>query len=197
MTMSIFLKAFALIGLILLSPVILISCILIIFEDGIPVFFVQERIGKNEKTFKLFKIRTMIKNAPITGTHNISKNHLLRFGNLLRRLKIDELPQVINYIFGDLNLIGPRPGMPSQIELLRARKEKKIFQIKPGITGLAQIMGYDMSNPKLLSDIDKLYIDKKSIRLDIMIFFATFFNIMKTKIRDELKNEIKLIESKN
>ena len=67
MTMSIFLKAFALIGLILLSPVILISCILIIFEDGIPVFFVQERIGKNEKTFKLFKIRTMIKNA-ITGT---------------------------------------------------------------------------------------------------------------------------------
>ena len=80
---------------------------------------------------------------------------------------------------------------------MRARKEKKIFQIKPGITGLAQIMGYDMSNPKLLSDIDKLYIDKKSIRLDIMIFFATFFNIMKTKIRDELKNEIKLIESKN
>ena len=197
MTVSIFLKIFALIGLILLSPVILISCILIIFEDGMPIFFVQDRIGKNEKTFKLFKIRTMIKNAPITGTHNISKNHLLRFGNMLRRLKIDELPQVINYILGDLNLIGPRPGMPSQIQLLSIRKEKKIFQIKPGITGLAQILGYDMSNPKLLSDIDKLYIDKKSIRLDLMIFFATFFNFIKTKIREELKNEINLIKYKN
>lgn len=114
---NIVLKIIACICIIFLSPFLLISAFLIMIEDGMPVFFIQNRLGKDMKEFKIYKIRTMFRDAPNKGTHEVSKNNYLKTGSMLRKLKIDELPQILNYILGDLNLIGPRPGLPSQHEL--------------------------------------------------------------------------------
>ena len=195
--MKIVLRILAAMGLLILSPLIFISCILVFFEDGMPIFFIQERIGKNEKKFNLIKIRTMLRETPSLGTHEITVDRYLKSGRILRKLKIDELPQVLNFIIGDINLIGPRPGLENQIELLDFRRSKNIYRIKPGISGLSQVLGYDMSSPQLLSDVDSLYIEKKSILLDLNIFFATFFNIFKLKLRNKFKREIIKIEEKN
>ena len=91
-----------------------------------------------------------------------SSNHLY-FGSFLRKIKVDELPQLINYLKGELALVGPRPCLSNQIELEKYRDNYGIFDVKPGITGLAQILGYDMSNPEILTKIEKLYINKKSL----------------------------------
>ena len=195
--MKIVLRILAATGLLILSPLILISCILVFFEDGMPIFFIQERIGKNEKKFNLIKIRTMLRETPSLGTHEITVDRYLKSGRILRKLKIDELPQVLNFIVGDINLIGPRPGLENQIELLDFRRSKNIYRIKPGISGLSQVLGYDMSSPQVLSNVDSLYIEKKSILLDLNIFFATFFNIFKLKLRNKFKREISKIEEKN
>lgn len=195
--MKIVLRILAAMGLLILSPLILISCILVFFEDGMPIFFIQERIGKNEKKFNLIKIRTMLRETPSLGTHEITVDRYLKSGRILRKLKIDELPQVFNFIIGDINLIGPRPGLENQLELLDFRRSKNIYRIKPGISGLSQVLGYDMSSPQLLSDVDSLYIEKKSILLDLNIFFATFFNIFKLKLRNKFEREITKIEEKN
>ena len=186
---------FAFIGLILISPLIIFAMAIIFIEDGSPVLFVQRRIGKNEKPFNIIKLRTMNKNTPNKATHEISQNNYLRSGSILRKTKIDELPQVLNYLKGDINLIGPRPGLPSQNDLITYRKLNNVFKIKPGITGLAQVLGYDMSNPELLSRIDGLYINKKSITLDINIFIATFFHVYRVKIKNKFKKELKEIHN--
>tara|TARA_B100000768_G_scaffold146281_1_gene139363 strand:+ start:2963 stop:3553 length:591 start_codon:yes stop_codon:yes gene_type:complete len=190
------LKISAFIGIVLLSPIIFISMALIVIEDGLPFFFIQERLGKNQKIFKIYKIRTMFNSTPNLGTHEVSVSNYLKIGSFLRSLKIDELPQIINYIKGDLNLIGPRPGLPSQNDLKIARIKNNIFDITPGITGLSQVLGYDMSNPNLLSEIDAIYLKKKSLKIDILIFLATFYKplrkrlvaIFKTDIEEGLQN---------
>ena len=181
----IFLRILAFIGFVILSPIIIVSCLLILLEDGFPFLFIQKRIGRNEEVFKMFKIRTMHINTPSLGTHEISSEHYLKIGKILRNLKIDELPQVINFVVGDINLVGPRPGLENQTELLNCRRLNKVFTLKPGITGLSQVLGYDMSNPDILSKIDNLYIEKQSAFLDIEIFFATFSR----RIRNNLKNK--------
>lgn len=190
---SYLIKFIAFIVMIIISPIIIFAMAIIFIEDGSPILFVQRRIGKNEKQFNIFKLRTMNKDTPNKGTHEISQNNYLRSGSILRKTKIDELPQVLNYLKGDINLIGPRPGLPSQHDLTAYRKLNNVFKIKPGITGLAQVLGYDMSNPKLLSEIDDLYIKKKSITLDINIFFATFIHINRVRIKNKFKNELKEI----
>ena len=188
--MTIFLRLSAFFGLMLVSPLIIVSSFFIFLEDGMPIFFVQNRIGKNEKVFKLFKIRTMLRGTPSLGTHEISQSQNLRFGSILRALKIDELPQILNFIIDDISLVGPRPGLENQKELLSFRRTHKIFRVKPGITGLSQVLGYDMSNPEVLSKIDNLYIEKKSISLDLYIFFATFMPFLRKKLKQKFKDEI-------
>ena len=182
MTNSI-LKFFVAIGFMFLLPVILLSALLIFIEDGFPIIFIQDRIGKDEKIFKIFKLRTMKKNTPIKATHDVSKENYLFFGSYLRKFKIDELPQLINYFKNDIYLIGPRPCLPSQINLIQERRLNQITSLKPGITGLSQVMGYDMSNPVILSKVDGLYIVNKSIKLDVYIFLATFIKFFKNKLR--------------
>ena len=93
---------------------------------------------------------------------------------MIRKIKLDEFPQLLNVIKGEINLVGPRPGLPNQDLLLRHRSEREIFKIKPGITGLAQVMGYDMSTPEQLSAIDEMYVNKKSFKVDALILLATF-----------------------
>ena len=161
--------------LMLILPMMVFVSLLIFFEDGLPVFFSQERFGKNKKIFTIYKIRSMKNNSPQLGTHAVSKNFLLKIGKFIRKIKLDEFPQLINVVIGDINLVGPRPGLVNQEILLSERDKNNIFNIKPGITGLAQILGYDMSNPKKLSEIDLIYMKNKSKYIDLMILFGTFF----------------------
>lgn len=192
------LKILATFGLILLSPLIAISLLLILIEDGLPVLFIQNRLGLNKKVFRIYKIRTMYKETPNLGTHDVSSSQYLKVGKILRKLKIDELPQIFNFIKGDINLIGPRPNLPNQGELIKYRDKDCVFSIIPGISGLAQVLGFDMSNPRLLSNIDALYIRKKSYKLDILIFIATFLKSYRKKLALKFKNEIlKYTEEQN
>mgnify|MGYP000138416725 FL=1 len=175
-----------LIGLILILPFMLIASLLIFLEDGFPVFFKQKRIGLNKQTFTIFKIRTLKRNAPQVGTHEIEERYKLTVGSIVRALKLDEFPQLLNVIRGDLNLIGPRPGLESQLALEEARMVQGVFDTKPGITGLAQVLGYDMSKPEMLAEIDKLYVNNKSLKLNTIIFLGTFFKYPRTYLASML-----------
>lgn len=188
-------KFFILILFLFISPLIIIAMILVFIEDGRPVLILQDRVGLDKKIFKLFKIRTMYNSAPLRGTHEVSKSHYLKIGSILRRLKIDELPQIINYLKGELNIIGPRPGMPNQDLLTLNREKQGIFKVKPGISGLSQILGYDMSDPVMLANIDRIYIDNKSVALDLKIFIATFVIAQRKLIEKEFKVKINKIKN--
>jgi|TARA_B110000483_G_scaffold153973_1_gene182993 O-antigen biosynthesis protein WbqP len=169
-----------LIGLMVILPFLVIASILICLEDGFPVFFKQKRIGLHKKIFTIYKIRTLKRNAPQVGTHEIEDHYKLTVGRIVRTLKLDEFPQLFNVIRGDLNLIGPRPGLESQLALEEARMVQGVFETKPGITGLAQVLGYDMSTPEMLAKVDKLYVNHKSIKLNTIIFLGTFFKYPRT-----------------
>ncbi len=176
-----------LIGLIFISPLLVLIGLLVYVEDGSPIFFIQERIGRNKEVFRIIKIRTLKNNAPNTGTHKLETVHILGNGKWIRKFKLDEFPQLINVLKGDINLVGPRPGLISQDELYNERLKKNIYTIKPGITGLAQILGYDMSNPKKLAEIDEIYINNKNIYLNILVILGTFFNAPRIQLKSKLK----------
>ncbi len=175
------------IGLIGISPLIILAGSIVVIEDGFPIFFIQERVGLDKNTFKIIKVRTLKKNTPSIGTHELKKSNMLKNGKWIRKIKLDEFPQLINVIKGDLNLVGPRPGLVSQETLFKERLLKNIFTVKPGITGLAQILGYDMSDPKKLAEIDEAYIINRSIVLDFLIIAGTFFNFPKQNLKKRLK----------
>ena len=137
------LKILTLIGLIILMPIIAISAFLILLEDGRPVFFIQKRIGKDLKIFNIYKLRTMYKTTPSLGTHEVDKSNYLKIGSFLRLTKVDELPQLINFIKGELLLIGPRPGLDTQLKLKEERLKRNVFSFIPGISGLGQVLGYE------------------------------------------------------
>ena len=162
------------IGLIIILPVLCCITILIIIEDGFPPFFTQERLGMDKKIFKIYKIRTMKKNTPQLGTHEVKSHFQLRSGVLARSLKLDEFPQLINVIKGDINLIGPRPGLVSQTELAKERNIRGIFKVKPGITGLSQVLGYDRSNPYKQAVISTQYVEKKAFYIESLLLIITF-----------------------
>lgn len=188
------LKILTLIGLIILIPIIAISAFLILLEDGRPVFFIQKRIGKDLKIFNIYKLRTMYKTTPSLGTHEVDKSNYLKIGSFLRLTKVDELPQLINFIKGELLLIGPRPGLDTQLKLKEERLKRKVFSVIPGISGLGQVLGYDMSDPVKLSKIDALYISNKNIELDLKILIATFFKPSRKSLMLRFKEQIKEIE---
>lgn len=193
--MSVLLKILFCFGLFIISPIIFIAMSLVFVEDGSPTIFVQKRLGKNKKCINIYKIRTMKKSTPNVGTHEVNNTNYLGIGFILRKLKIDELPQIINFLKGELNIIGPRPCLPSQIELIKYRDELNIYKVNPGITGLSQILGYDMSNPKILAKVDALYLSNKSFMIDMQIFLATFIEFFKTRIQDHLHNELSQINN--
>ena len=163
----------------LLFPIIIIAGFIIFLEDGLPIFFKQPRLGQNQKKFIIYKIRTMKLDSPQAGTHKVSHAFQLKVGKIIRKIKLDEFPQLINVVKGDLNLVGPRPGLLTQLELTRERSMQNIYKIKPGITGLSQILGYDMSEPKKLAKIDKIYLEKQSLKLKTLILFGTFLTYPK------------------
>ena len=193
--MSVLLKLIFLLGLLAVSPLLLFAMAIVFFEDGLPVIFTQKRIGKNKKLIDIYKIRTMQKSTPNKGTHEINNSNYLRVGFLLRNLKIDEIPQIINFLKGEINIVGPRPCLPNQYDLINHREKYNIYDVNPGITGLSQILGYDMSNPEVLAKVDGLYLKKKSFKLDLQIFLATFLTFYRKKIKIELIDELDKIKN--
>lgn len=162
----------ALLGLIFLSPIIFIVLVLGYFDTGSPVF-VQERVGKNKKPFNLVKFRTMTVGTQSVASHLASSSSITKLGKFLRKTKIDELPQLVNVLRGDMSLVGPRPNLFNQEALIKAREEKGVYDVLPGITGLAQVSHIDMSTPELLAQTDREMIDTLSTKHYLLYLVKT------------------------
>ncbi|MGK0272392.1 MAG: O-antigen biosynthesis protein WbqP [Cocleimonas sp.] len=156
-----FLAAFF--GLLFLWPILLIITIIGLFDTGSPIF-IQTRVGKNQKQFKLIKFRTMSVETKSVASHLASNTSITKLGRFLRKTKIDELPQLINVIKGDMSLVGPRPNLFNQEELIKERDALGVYSVLPGVTGLAQVNNIDMSTPQLLAKTDKEMIDALTIK---------------------------------
>jgi lipopolysaccharide/colanic/teichoic acid biosynthesis glycosyltransferase len=144
---------FAILGIFILTPLFLVVIIIGIFDTGSPIFF-QKRVGRGKKSFKLIKFRSMHINTISVATHLVGDNSITVFGKFLRKTKIDELPQLWNVLVGDMSLVGPRPSLFNQEELINERDILGVYSVRPGITGLAQINMINMSSPKLLAETD-------------------------------------------
>jgi lipopolysaccharide/colanic/teichoic acid biosynthesis glycosyltransferase len=143
----------AAIGLVVAAPVMLIIMVLGYFDTAAPIF-TQVRMGRHQQPFTLVKFRTMRHGTESVATHLVDPAVVTPFGSLLRRTKLDELPQLWNVLKGEMSMVGPRPCLFSQQELIQVRAARGVFQARPGITGLAQVQGIDMSEPELLADTD-------------------------------------------
>jgi O-antigen biosynthesis protein WbqP len=163
---------FSLLGLIFLSPLLILIWFLGMFDNGSPLFK-QKRVGHNLQFFILIKFRTMPIKTRSAGTHLVKDVKLTSFGYFLRATKLDEIPQLFNVFFGDMSLVGPRPCLLNQKKLISERKKRGIFKVKPGITGLAQILGVNMKTPTLLAKTDLKMIKKMNL-------FYYFYYILKT-----------------
>jgi lipopolysaccharide/colanic/teichoic acid biosynthesis glycosyltransferase len=140
-------------GVLVLWPIGLILYSIGLFDTGSPVF-IQERVGKNKKPFNLYKFRTMHVDTKSVASHLATLASVTKFGGFLRNSKLDELPQLINVLIGDMSLVGPRPNLFNQHELIEARDKFNIYSVLPGITGLAQNNNIDMSTPDKLANTD-------------------------------------------
>lgn len=154
---------FSALGLVLGSPILLILTLIGWFDTRSPLFF-QQRVGRNQRFFTLVKFRTMRLGTANVATHLASASAVTPFGRFLRRSKLDELPQLWNVLKGEMSLVGPRPCLPNQQELIAARAAAGVFAVRPGITGLAQVREIDMSVPALLAQIDAEMIRSMSLR---------------------------------
>lgn len=166
-------------AIIILFPIFLLTSLLIILEDGFPIFFQQERYGAKKKIFILYKFRSMPKNTPELPSASIENNCVTYIGKIIRRTNIDELPQIINILFGDMSIVGPRPALISQVDLIKMRLANNSSTLRPGLTGLAQINSYDNMPEIEKSKFDGAYFKKKSFWFDLMIIFSTFKYLLK------------------
>jgi lipopolysaccharide/colanic/teichoic acid biosynthesis glycosyltransferase len=154
---------FSAVGLVAAFPVLLLLYIVGLIDTGSPVFK-QERVGRNKKTFTLVKFRTMHVDTESVASHLASSSSITKFGNFLRRTKLDELPQLWNVLKGDMSLVGPRPNLFNQIELISERDSLGVYSVRPGITGLAQVNEIDMSTPELLAKTDAKMIQSLNLK---------------------------------
>lgn len=153
---------FSLSGLLILWPVLLILCILGWFDTRSPLYL-QERVGRYQRLFVLVKFRTMHPGTASVASHLASNNSITALGGILRRTKLDELPQLWNVLLGEMSLVGPRPGLLNQLELTNARIALGVYDVRPGITGLSQVNGIDMSTPELLAETDARMLREMSV----------------------------------
>ena len=163
---------FSLFGLALVSPILLVIYLIGLFDTRSPIFL-QERVGRNEKPFILVKFRTMRLETASVASHLVNAAAITPFGSFLRRSKLDELPQLWNVLLGEMSLVGPRPCLFNQTELIRERALLEVFSARPGITGLAQVSNIDMSTPKLLAETDARMINELSILSYFKYIFIT------------------------
>jgi O-antigen biosynthesis protein WbqP len=177
------LRLFALSILILLSPIFFLVSLAILIEDGFPVFFTQKRVGINYTFFKIYKFRSMKKNTPNVATHLLTNpdQYLLRIGKFIRKTSLDELPNFINIIKGEMVFVGPRPALYNQDDLMTLRVATGVDKLKPGITGWAQINGRDDISIEKKVQLEQEYMNKRSIIFDIEIIIKTFTNVLFSK----------------
>lgn len=161
---------FSLLGLVVGLPVLLLLTLVGLFDTGSPIFR-QVRVGRHQKPFTLVKFRTMKVDTASVATHLASSASITRFGHFLRKTKLDELPQLWNVLKGEMSLVGPRPGLFNQEELTEERAKRGVFDVRPGITGLAQVNEIDMSTPALLAETDQKMIQS----LTVMDYFKYIF----------------------
>ena len=164
--------SFSFLGLVCGFPVLLVIYLIGLFDTGSPVFK-QERVGKNKAPFTLVKFRTMSIDTTSVASHLASTASITKLGVFLRKTKLDELPQLWNVLKGDMSLVGPRPGLYNQEELILAREVKRVFDVRPGITGLAQVNNIDMSTPGLLAETDSKMIKEMSVKHYFKYIFKT------------------------
>lgn len=176
-------------GIIILSPVFLIISIIIKLESEGPIIFKQLRAGKDSKPFYIYKFRSMKADAPNLSTNEFEDVNLFitKIGKFIRMTSIDELPQLINILKGDMSIVGPRPVILDEKELILLRKEYNIDSILPGITGLAQINGRDIIGTEEKVKLDYEYLQNKSLNLDVKIVFITIFKVLR---KSDIKKEI-------
>lgn len=150
-----------------------VCCVVIRLESqGNPVFC-QTRVGKNKQPFTLYKLRTMKQDTGDHASHEVSTMQITKIGGFLRKTKLDELPQILNVLFAQMSFVGPRPGLPNQIELTEAREKHGVYVVRPGITGPSQLSGIDMSTPVELAISDSNYIKNQSFSTDILYIWQT------------------------
>ena len=177
------LRIIAFLFLLLFTPIFLITFLFILLEDGFPVFFIQKRIGMNYSFFKIFKFRSMKKNTPNIATHLLTNpdQYLLRIGKFIRKTSLDELPNLINIIKGEMVFVGPRPALYNQDDLMELRVATGVSKLKPGITGWAQINGRDDISIEKKVQFEQEYMNKRSTLFDIEIIIKTFTNVLFSK----------------
>ncbi len=173
-------RLFAFIVLVLLSPVFLAVAFAIYIEDGTPIFFRQKRVGINYTFFNIYKFRSMKKNTPNVATHLLEnpESYLLRIGGVLRKLSLDELPNLINIIKGEMVFVGPRPALYNQDDLMALRVLAGVDKLKPGITGWAQINGRDEISIEAKVALEKEYLKRKSVWFDLFVVARTFTSVV-------------------
>jgi O-antigen biosynthesis protein WbqP len=175
-------RFFAILLLVLFAPIFILVALFILFEDGFPVFFTQNRVGEKYTFFNIYKFRSMKKNTPNVATHLLKNpaQYILKIGRILRKLSLDELPNLINIVRGEMVFVGPRPALFNQNDLMELRVIAGVDKLKPGITGWAQINGRDEISLDEKVKLEKEYLARKSFWFDIKIMALTFTSILKS-----------------
>ena len=167
--------------MIFILPMLVISLLIILFDRHNPIYF-SKRIGKDNSIFLMPKFRTMKKNTPQVATHLFhNQSSITKFGRYLRKSSLDELPQLFSILFGFMSIVGPRPALFNQYDLIKLRKAKNIDKVLPGLTGLAQIKGRDINTIAKKVELDHEYTNKRSFLFDLIIIYKTFFIILLPK----------------
>jgi O-antigen biosynthesis protein WbqP len=176
-------RLFAIFLLFVLSPLFIIVALVILIEDGFPVFFTQKRVGINYTFFNIYKFRSMKKNTPNVATHLLINpdKYLLKIGKFIRKISLDELPNLINILKGEMVFVGPRPALYNQDDLMQFRVATGVSKLKPGITGWAQINGRDEISVAQKVQLEQEYLYKKSFLFDIEILIKTITNVLFSK----------------
>jgi len=176
-------RVFAIILIILFSPIFIFVAIAIIIEDGFPVLFTQKRVGINYTFFKIYKFRSMKKDTPNVATHLLTNpdQYLLKIGKFIRKTSLDELPNLINILKGEMVFVGPRPALYNQDDLMNFRVATGVSKLKPGITGWAQINGRDEISIAQKVQLEQEYLYRKSFIFDFEIIIKTFTNVLFSK----------------
>ena len=178
-----FSRIIALLLLLFLSPFLLVVAIVIFIEDGFPIFLIQRRAGINNEGFFIYKFRTMKKNTPSYASHEFTNasSYLLQCGTILRKLSIDEIPNLINIVRGEMAFIGPRPLIFEENHILEIRQKVGIDKLKPGLTGWAQINGRDAISLEEKIRLEKQYLDNRSFLFDCKILLLTITTVISRK----------------
>jgi O-antigen biosynthesis protein WbqP len=165
--------ACAIFGGIVLLPLIVALALAVRLTSPGPGLFQQVRVGREQRLFVCYKLRTMTTGTGDRPSHETAPSAITPLGKVLRRTKLDELPQLWNIVKGEMSFVGPRPCLPGQLHLIEARRARGVYSLRPGITGVAQVRGVDMSDPEALANLDALYLKQMSVRRDIQLIWQT------------------------